>query len=165
MSKEQPLSFETERDKFEARKANGENVAYTAALNLPRKVKPLCVRIQNEVSSLEAISPLNPLLTFKAITKVRRQFSDIAVSYNEAYADCLHRLAEPVEGAHGVDNAWVQGFTSANGNSAIFELTSSYSALSETLDRKSAYGLACFSLYVAMVSLVTTIVFGWLSIQ
>jgi len=165
MSEDLSLSFETEREKYEERRSVGENVAYTAALNLPRKIKPLCEKIRAATSSLEAVSPLNPFSSFKSVTNARQQFASISSSYNEAHLDCLHRLAEPVEGAHGVDSAWVQGFTSANGTAAIIELTSSFSALGETIDRKSAYGLACFSLYVALISLVTTVVFGWLSIQ
>jgi hypothetical protein len=53
----------------------------------------------------------------------------------------------------------------ANGIAALMELNSTFSSVAEALDRKSAYSMACFSLYVAVVSLSATVILGLLSIQ
>ena len=63
-----------------------------------------------------------------------------------------------------MDNAWFQGFSTALGTSALFRLQSAYQAVGEVIDRKAAYTLAAISLYVAMLSMVLTVVFGWLSL-
>jgi hypothetical protein len=46
----------------------------------------------------------------------------------------------------------------------LFRLQSAYQSVGEVIDRKAAYTLAVISLYVAMLSMVLTVVFGWLSL-
>jgi hypothetical protein len=69
---------------------------------------------------------------------------------------CCDRLREPVEGASAMDNAWIQAWSTAVGASALLQLQSSLQAASEVLDRKSAYALAVFSLYFAVIAFVVT---------
>jgi ABC-type Fe3+ transport system permease subunit len=64
-----------------------------------------------------------------------------------------------------MDNAWLQGFSTALGTSALFRLQSEFQSLGEVLDRKAAYALAAFSLYVAILSMALTVVFGYLSLK
>lgn len=158
------LRFEAEREAYEHALANKENVVYTAALYLPHAVKPLCEQLLGLAAQAESVNVLNPISTYYSLNKLRAKLTELTPKYQQHYSDCLNRLAQPVEGVAALDIAWVQGFTSANGTAAILELNSAFKSVAEALDRKAAYAIACFSLYIATISLVATTVFGWLSL-
>jgi len=150
------LRFETEREAYERARANKENVAYTAALHLPHTVKPLCEQLLGLAAQAESVNILIPVSAYYSLSKLRSELAELTPKYQQHYSDCLDRLAKPVEGVAALDIAWVQGFTSANGTAAILELSSAFRSVAEALDRKAAYAIACFSLYIATISLVAT---------
>ncbi len=158
-----PTRFTDDRSEY-TRSGSDDAYIYTAALFLPSRVKPLCTELQALADQATEVNVLNPLTSFRRLHRIRETFTALLPQSRIQYDDCLKRLAAPVEGASGLDSGWIQGFTSAAGTSAILELSSSLSSVSETLDRKSAYSLACFSLYISVVSLVATGIFGWLSV-
>jgi len=165
MNTKETLRFTVNRDEYERASANGETVAYTAALHLPGTVRPLCEELRVVSSAVESVNILNPISSYRSLRVARQKFFALSPKYRDQLTDCLKRLAEPVEGATALDMAWIQGFTTANGISAFLELTSTFSSVSESLDRKAAYSLACFALYVSVISLTATVVFGWLSLR
>jgi hypothetical protein len=69
-------------------------------------------------------------------------------------------MENPVEGGPSMDNAWFQGWATALGYTASTRLTLALGSASATIDRKTAYAVASFSLYIAVVSLVATSVFA-----
>jgi len=154
-----------DRTEYERKRGDKVCVVYAAALYLPSRVGSLCERLRSLANAANAVNILEPVSSYRRLRAIRSEFDALATEYRTQYDDCLSRLAEPVEGASGIDSGWIQGFTTAAGTSAILQLSSAYSSIGETLDRKSAYAVACFSLYVAIVSLVLTVVFGWLSLK
>jgi hypothetical protein len=157
--------FTDDRTEYDQRHESGEHLTYTAALHLPIRVRPLCERLQQLAATANAVNVLNPLSSYRRLSRVRRELESCSTEYHASTRDCLTRLAEPVEGTTAADLAWIQGFTMANGIAALMELNSTFSSVAEALDRKSAYSMACFSLYVAVVSLSATVILGLLSIQ
>lgn len=157
--------FTDDREEYERTRGGEAYVAYTAALFLPSRVKPLCERLQSLAAVANTINVLRPVASYRKLQAIRKEFDALSPEYQRQHDDCLSRLAQPVEGASGLDSGWIQGFTTAAGTSAVLRLSSAYSSVGEALDRKSAYAMACFSLYVAMVSLVISIIFGWLSFK
>lgn len=168
MSSNEGTRFTDDRSEYERARADGENITYTAALHLPNIVKPLCEELTSLASSANQVNVLNPFSSYRQLRAVRNRFSERTSRYLAQVQDCRSRLAEPVEGASPLELGWFQGFTFASGMAALMELNSSISSVSEALDRKSAYTMACFSLYIAVLSLVVSvvsIVFGWLSLK
>ena len=157
--------FTDDREEYERGQTGDDNVAYTAALFLRKRVTPLCEKLRSLAAAANSVNVLNPVASYRRLRVVRTKFDALNAEYQTQYDDCLSRLAQPVEGASGMDSGWIQGFTTAAGTSAILELSSAYSSICETIDRKSAYAVACFSLYIAIVSLVLTVAFGWLSLK
>jgi hypothetical protein len=164
MSYPSTYHFVFDRAEYE-RAPKGAGVAYAPALCLPDRVAPLATELEGLAASLSGVSVLRSMHAYRRIAAIRKQFDSLQPRYQSCLADCHDRLSQPVEGAPSMDNAWLQGASTAMGISALTRLTSSASGVSETLDRKSAYALASFSLYIAIVSLVATVVFGWLSLK
>jgi hypothetical protein len=156
-------------DSEEYERAEGDtqtkSVAYTAALFLPHRVGPLCNALRVLAKDANAANVLNSISSYWCLRAIRSKFVALAAEYQTQYDDCLRRLAEPVQGVSAIDGGWVQGFTTAAGTAAILELSRAESDVSEALDRKSAYAVACFSLYIAVLSLLLTVAFGWLSLK
>ena len=157
--------FTDDRDEYERAQGGEAYVAYTAALHLPSRVKPLCDRFRSLATEANAVNVLRPIVSYRKLAAIRRAFDASASDYETQYDDCLKRLAEPVVGASGLDSGWIQGFTAAAGTSAVLRLSAAYSSVAEALDRKSAYAMACFSLYVALASLAISIGLGLPSLR
>ena len=165
MATKQSTTFCTERSDFEARQENGEMVAYTAALHLPQQVKPMCEELWQLSRNAENVNIFNPISSYFKLREIRRNYSERHLAFQSQLHDCVTRMSKPVEGATTMELSWIQGFTFAAGMSAFTELNVSLSAVSEALDRKSAYSMACFSLYVAFVSLAATLILGVMSLS
>jgi hypothetical protein len=159
------LHFTDDREKYAARSESTGKLVYTPALYLPSRVKPLCEKLQALATSANEVNVLNPVTAFSRLHGVRGKFFEIEPTCRAELEECLRRLAEPTEGAGALDLAWIQGFNSAAGMSASNSLNLAYSAVGEALDRKSAYSLACLSLYLSVVSIVATVVLGVMSLK
>jgi hypothetical protein len=160
-----PLELTDDRAKYDAGRAKGEKIAYGAALFLPHRVHAVCQELRALASSLEQVNVLNTVAAYACVRTVRRKFSERRAVYKELLDDCTSRLAEPVDGASTIDSGWIQAWAVASGVAGLQELTQALSALTEAMDRKAAYTLACFSLYIATVSLTATLVLGLLSLK
>lgn len=165
MPQSDDLEFTDDREKYEARSKDTGKLVYTPALYLPSRVKPLCEKLQALAASANEVNVLNPATAFSRLRALRGRFQEIEPTCRHELNECLRRLAEPTEGAGAIDLAWIQGFNSAAGMSASNSLNLAYSAVGEALDRKSAYSLACLSLYLSLISLVVTIVLGFMTLK
>ena len=124
-------------------------------LQLPDKVVSLVSSLNLIAQEAEGIAVLRPVLSFWQLHRIRPRFN---VERGKAAAMlqlCCDRLREP-EGASAMDNVWIQAWSTGVGASALLQLQSSLQAASEVLDRKSAYALAVFSLYFAVIAFVVT---------
>ena len=164
MTQSDNYRFVVERSEYEAAD-KGARVAYAPALVLPDAVAPTAMKLEQIAASVAAINVLRPIHAFKLLKKARSELSAAQARYQACLADCHRRLGAPVEGAPVMDNSWFQGISTAMGLSAISRLTEANRSAAEVVDRKSAYALASVSMYVALVSLVATVVFGWLSLK
>lgn len=157
--------FTTSREEYEARDKGGERVVYAAALHLPSEVRPLCEELRNLALDANSVNVLNPIAAFLKLRAIRTRFLSREPALRVHLESCMSKLGEPVEGSTVLEMGWIQGFTFAAGMSAVSQLNFAISTASETLDRKSAYAMACFSLYVAGVSLVATVALGIMSLN
>jgi len=125
-------------------------------LQLPAKVAPLVSSLNLIAQEAEGIAVLRPVLAFWQLHRIRPRFNVERGKVAAMLQLCCDRLREPVEGASAMDNAWIQAWSTAVGASALLQLQSAFQAASEVLDRKSAYALAVFSLYFAVIAFVVT---------
>jgi hypothetical protein len=133
-------------------------------LRLMQKIEPLAEALSTLAGSGESISVWRPIHSWRKLKSIRSQFDLLTPRFREAIKTCHDRMGQPVERGSSIDNAWLQGYSTAIGTSALFQLQSAFQSVGEVLDRKAAYALAAFSLYVAVISMVLTVVFGWLSL-
>lgn len=165
MAESQATRFATTREEYESGKGGKDLVVYTAALHLPSTVKPMCAELAEISNAASNVSIFNPFTSFLRLRVLRQKFLVREPVFRAELEACLKKLAEPVEGSTALEMGWIQGFTLAAGISAVLQLNLALSTASETLDRKAAYTLACFSLYIAVVSLIATVVLGALSLK
>ena len=134
-------------------------------LRLEEKISPAVSLLASLTLRAEKVSIWRPFHATRALSSLRAELDAITNQYKEAVDLCHARMRAPVGGGSSMDNAWFQGFSTALGTSALFQLQSTYQSAGEVLDRKAAYALAAISLYVAVLSMVLTVVFGWLSLK
>lgn len=139
-------------------------VIVVPTLRLIEKVKPLVEDLSMLAHSGESISVWRPIHAWWKLRTLRSSFETLIPRFREEIALCHDRMVQPVERGNSIENAWLQGYSTAVGTSAIFQLQSAFQSVGEVLDRKAAYALAAFSLYVAVVSMALTVAFGWLSL-
>ena len=158
-------TFTTERAEYEAKSAAGETVVLAPALHLGHTVKNLSDYYRTIANRAEGVGVLNTITALRELAKLRKEYAARDQEARATLKDTVERLGEPVEGSSALEMGWVQGFTLAAGLSAYTNLQSAVTAASEALDRKSAYAIACFSLYVSVVSLAATLVLGIMSLK
>lgn len=145
---------------------SGEGSAIVVpTLRLDKTVSPLVQELSSLAQSAEAVSVWRPLHSTTTLRGLRGKFRTIIPRYTEIVTLCHSRMEEPVERGSSMDNAWLQGFSTALGTSALFRLQSAFQSVGEVLDRKAAYTLAGFSIYVAILSMSLTVIFGYLSLK
>jgi hypothetical protein len=134
-------------------------------LRLENRVQPLVAEYERISSEAELFSVLRPIYSWKKLGASRRSYSAVEQRYKETVAYCHGTMQNPVGGGPSMENAWFQGFATSLGTSALLQLQSARQGAGETLDRKAAYALAVFSLYIAVASMALTVLFGWLSLK
>ena len=165
MSTSRSTSFTTDRAEYEAKSAAGETVLLAPALHLPYTVKDISDYYRAIATRAEGVGILNTIAALRELRRLRKEYSARDQEAQATLRDTVERLGEPVEGSSALEMGWVQGFTLAAGLAAYTNLQSAVTAASEALDRKSAYAIACFSLYVAVVSLAVTVILGIMSLK
>ena len=165
MTSERSTSFTDDRADYLARQATGELIVLTPALHQPSRIRPVAEAIRAIATAAESVNTFNSASAFMKLRRLRADFADNQPTATAMLRSCTHRVGEPVEGATSLELGWVQGFTFAAGISAFTELNAALSSASEARDRKAAYAMAIFSLYIAIVSLVATVVLGLLSLK
>lgn len=143
----------------------GEGIAIVVpTLRLDEKVRPITTELSALARRAESTAVWRPIHAFRSLSRHRVEFAALSARYGEAVDLCHVRMGDPVGGGSSSDNAWFQGFSTALGTSALLKLQFAYQSVGEVLDRKAAYALAAISLYVAILSMLLTVAFGWLSI-
>ena len=146
-------------------KSHQSQAIVVPTLRLDEQITPVISKLAELAQRAEVISIWRPLHATRALKLHRTELEALSLQYKEAVTLCHLRMRELVAGGSSMDNAWFQGFSTALGTSAIFQLQSTFHSASEVLDRKAAYSLAAISLYVAVLSMILTVVFGWLSLK
>jgi hypothetical protein len=123
------------------------------ALLLAEKVIPLIRSLSAITDDAEQISVWRPIIAFCKLKRIRPRWNAERVKAAAMLDHCYDRLKEPVERGSSADNAWFQGWSAAIGTSV-----DALHGGGEVLDRKSAHSLASLSLYIALISLITSIV-------
>jgi hypothetical protein len=158
-------TFTTERAEYEQKSTAGEMVLLAPALHLRHKVRDIADYFRTIATRAESVSILNTITALRDLRGLRKEYSARELEAHATLRDTVERLGEPVEGSTVLELGWVQGFTLAAGLSAYTNLQSAITAAGEALDRKSAYAIACFSLYVAVISLTATLILGIMSLK
>ena len=157
-------TFAKDEEDYAVRALAGESVILAAALNLPIAVKPTVTDLRALARAIESVNAMSPFASLRRLRKYRSQYLQLFPAADELLNRCVALLARPVEGSTAMDFSYIQGMHVAGGLAAITGLQSAMSAVSEALDRKIAYAVASASMYVAVVSLITTLVLGLLSL-
>jgi hypothetical protein len=112
----------------------------------------------------ESVSVLNPFSAYsklRAISKMQQELSVRLDKLHDQYRDSLNA------GVSGYGSAPVVGQTRivGEGLSALLQVERAWQNLGSEIDRKYAYSFGFFALYVALISLIATIVFGIASLM
>lgn len=132
-------------------------------LTVEERHRPLAESIRALASQTDNINVLRPIHAAINIRTITRQRRNLETPYKTAIEDVLGRTAQPVSGP-GFAMATSQSWSVALGLTTFFRLNSDWNHLGAALDRKMAFATASFSLYVALISLLATTTFGWLSL-
>jgi len=138
------------------KKANGEIIVPT--LNIEKTIDPLCTELRELNHEAEAINIFNPFNALK-LRRLSTQKERLQSKYEKEIADCYDCLREPVSGP-GSTMAFVQAWSTAKGISAILKLQNIWHELGAVLDRKYAYMFAILAIYVSILSVLLTLIFG-----
>lgn len=157
-------SFRIVETEAEAKSQQSQAIV-VPTLRIDEQIAPVVSKLAALTQRAEVISIWRPLHATSALRAHRAELGALSSQYNDAVTLCHLRMREPVGGGSSMDNAWLQGFSTALGTSALFQLQSTFQSAGEVLDRKAAYALAAISLYVAVLSMVLTVAFGWLSLK
>lgn len=125
-------------------------------LNIEELIQNLVENINKTTKDAEEINILNPFTGFFRLKDVSKQKNGIAEEYDKKLKKCFDLLASPVEGP-GMTMSFSQSWSTAKGLSAVIKLQEIWRNLDALIDRKYAYSVAVFSLYIALFSLVLTI--------
>jgi hypothetical protein len=137
---------------------------YESTLNVDLEVASICAALEKIFSEAEPINVLSPVKAYRTLRSLRQRLTASQPAFQRAMDDCLNKIKQPVEGGPSMDNAWFQGWSLALGLSSVTRLNLAFSNASSTIDRKTAYAMANFSLYIAIISFVVACIFGWLSL-
>lgn len=134
------------------------------ALNIRAETVALHGEMARLVQEAESIHHLNPFSAFRSLRRLTRRRSELANQYDSQMAKCLDVTASAVSGP-GMIMGFAQTYNTALGLAALSQLRDTWSDMRAVLDRKWAYAVAAFSIYVAAASLVATVVLGLLSLK
>jgi len=144
------------------KKANGELVVPT--LNLVKAIDPLCTELLELTREAEAVNVFNPFSAFRSLPPLTRRKDILQSRYDKELAQCYDCLGQAVSGP-GWTMGFAQAWSTAKGTSAILRLQDIWNALGAVLDRKYAYSFAILSFYLAIFSLLLSIIFGVLTMN
>ena len=145
-------------------KVKQEDTIIVPGMNSPELIDPICKNLDALYKGAEAISIWRPFRAYWRVQQIRRQQQDLTKNYSSTLGQVYQRMGEPVEEAAS-EASWLQIWAAARGLASAAKLQSSWQQLDSVIDRKSAYAIACFSIYIAIASMVLTTVFGFLSIN
>ncbi len=133
-------------------------------LDIDKVVNPISQKLGEIQLIAEKINVWRPLHAFKSIRNVKREQQKYVEIYTKIIDQIFKNLNEPVQGASGIDAGWLQTWSTSRGLAGLIRLQSTWSQVNELTDRKTAYSVACFSIYIALISLIVTSIFGVLSL-
>lgn len=141
-----------------------ENPSLTIpTLNIDELVNPLLTEVRTHIINTDKIYIFNSLSTYRKLNKIRHAQQELVTKYEAVISDCYLKISAPVEGP-GLVMSFAQTWSLSKGLSAVMKLQSSWNELDALIDRKYTYSTAILSLYIAMLSLILTIIFGMFSI-
>lgn len=138
----------------DGKKSSGNIIIPT--LNIDDSLAPLAEKIYSATKGAEKVNILDPFSGFFRLNKLSKQKGAIAEEYEIQLKECYDLLKAPVEGP-GMAMAFAQSWSTAKGLAAITKLQETWRNLDALVDRKYAYSVAIFSLYIAVASLVLTV--------
>ena len=150
---------------YQTSRQRGEDVVLAAGVNLPVVVKPVVTDLRRLAHLIESVNALNPFMSIVQLRRYRSQYMREQPDQEALLENCVASLARPVEGKTSMDFAYIQAMHLSGGLAAITALQSAMKLVAETLDRKIAYAVAGASMYVALASLLATLVLGVMSLR
>ena len=137
--------------------AKNRGKVYIPTLNVDTLVAPLCSILEKIDSEAERVNVFEPFCSYLTLRRLRRELLAHQTQFRDLMTNCLRKLADISEGAPSNDTAWYQGWSVALGMSAVTRLNLSFASASAAIDRKAAYAIAIFSLYVAVISIIISL--------
>lgn len=159
------LHLTGDESKWRAKSDEGkERWAYVPTLGLMDDTGTTHLRMASLADRAERISIYSPFKALREIREIRKGLDKCEPEYERLLKRCHELLGETVQGCNNMEGGWYQSWSTAMGLSALHRLQATYARADSTLDRKGAYALACFSLYLAIASMLISMAPFFMSI-
>ena len=121
--------------------------------------------LANEINAVSAeadlISLINPLRGYRQLKAIEKQRAELRPRLAKKLGEALSAMRTPVNGAPGFAGAAMfQSLSLGQSLAASLLLQMQWQRLVGTCDRKAAFLVAVASVYLSVVSLVLSVVFG-----
>ena len=127
-------------------------------LHLNEEIQPLCDKLLELTKKAESVNIVNPFTCWSDINKVRKDTHKLEQQFYETLFSCYKLLESNVEGGPAMILGWMATWSNGIGVSSILKLQNLWNGLAATVDRKTAYCFSTTSFYIAVFSIIITII-------
>ena len=119
------------------------------------------VSLLHRAEFVNVLNPFSSYFKLRTISKIQQDLSVRLDKLHDQYRDSLNAGVSGYGLTPVVDQTRIVG----EGLSALLQVERAWQNLGSEIDRKYAYSFGFFALYVALISLIATIVFGIVSLM
>ncbi len=137
------------------KETNGD--IFISTLSINNVIEEIIKEIDEIRKESEKISVFKPCISFFKLKELLNKKNKLNAKYDRQIKECYELLETPVQGGPGISMAFLQSWSVGKGLSALIKLQNNWYNLDALIDRKNTYSMAVFSLYVALLSFIVTI--------
>jgi hypothetical protein len=127
-------------------------------LHLNEKIQPICDKLIELTKKADNINIVNPFSCWSRINKIRKSIHKLEQEFNQTLCYCHKMLETSVEGGPAILLGEIATWSNGIGISSILKLQNLWNGLAATVDRKTAYCFSTTSFYIAVFSILITVI-------
>jgi hypothetical protein len=129
-------------------------------LGLVERAEPLAKEITDLAQLVDHVNVLNPFCSFVTLRRLDEARATLAPRVRTMLGESLGALRSPVNDAPGGMTGYLQAWSVGQALAATLLVQGQWERLVGGIDRKSAFTVAVFSIYISVVALLVTVGFG-----